>query len=269
MKIVLQIMVATVFFSCTPKKKEAVEIWNIPVIIDTLPTSERYYETQGITVPFNTHIYFGIQKDSIFIEKSNSNLYPFYEKSQNPSDTLKNWNDIEIIPDISQQLSTRQGGYSAPPNLITESEHNSATDSTYYHWKNRNYVRSYPVFIRNRTKDSIFLDNQDGRLFLIQEAKDEHGQWKSIEYWRYAFCGNSYGKTGMGPDDIIVIKKMQYGGTFQTQMRLKLRTNNQIVYSEPYDGSIHIEQFSLDSLDSRAKSNIGDKNYMNSILLYK
>lgn len=131
----------------------------------------------------------------------------------------------------------------------------------------RNYVNAYPVFIRNTSKDTLNIDNQDGALFLIQEAKNKMGNWQPIEYWRYSICGNSYGYTSLGSNDILIIKKVKYQGEFETEMRLKLRINNKLFYSKPFKGSINIEQFDLKNLDDFTKKRLKNKDYINHIFL--
>lgn len=43
----------------------------------------------------------------------------------------------------------------------------------------RNTFQAVPIFIYNPTKDTMYLNQQDGRVIMIQEAKDEKGQWET------------------------------------------------------------------------------------------
>ncbi|QLG44463.1 hypothetical protein [Costertonia aggregata] len=183
---------------------------------------------------------------------------------------------IEIIPDLSQDLSIdiKMYSYATPPDFpgIDDIEViQRKTDSVFQTWLNGSpeLVNAYPIFIRNSSNDSLHIDNQDGHLFMIQKAKDPNGIWRPIEYWTYSTCGNSYGYTSIGPNDIIVIKKIRHQGPFGTKLRLKIKNNNKIVYSKPFDGSIHVEQFEFENIESWTKKRLEDKYYRERIFFNK
>src|SRR5690606_25952649 len=100
----------------------------------------------------------------------------------------------------------------------------------------RNILKAMPVFITNNSKDTIFLDYQDLNAFIIQEAMDENGNWKPIEYWQYSWCGNSYDATGLLPNQFIVIKINKYSGNFETLLRVKLLNAKKVYYSNTFKG---------------------------------
>jgi hypothetical protein len=84
------------------------------------------------------------------------------------------------------------------------------------------------LYLKNKTKDSLELYLQDSHLFLIQEGKNKEGNWKPIEFWRYATCGNSYISKKIASEDIIKTSTKNYTGEFETEIRLSfyLKTNN-------------------------------------------
>jgi hypothetical protein len=278
MKTQLLIILAIIFFSCESNKEQSAMDWKIPIVKDSLPIVNKYFETKNIRNPFNQLLFIGVKKDTIRIKENSLNINPYYSEIVEYSDTLDAKYGIEIIPDLTQELSIDLENFSFPPPPVAmEGEEYETderkTDSIFEIWKKRprNYVKAYPVFIRNISKDTVHIDNQDGALFLIQEAKNELGEWKPIEYWIYSTCGNSYASTSIGQNDILILKKVNYQGAFETDMRLKLRTNNKIIYSKSYKGSINIEQFELDNLDGFTKRRLKnrDKEYIDHIFLNK
>ncbi|RPD91807.1 hypothetical protein EGM88_14060 [Aureibaculum marinum] len=250
--------------------------WNVPVIKDSLPTANKILETKYIRNPINQLLYIGTKKDTILITKKSLNINQYYSEFIE-IDTIQRESKIELIADTEQELSIDLENFSFPPPPVALKGSDgleideTKTDSVYEIWKKRprNYVKAYPVFIRNPSKDTIHIDNQDGALFLIQEAKNKMGEWKPIEYWIYSTCGNSYAYTSLGPDDILILKKVKYKGTFETEMRLKLRTNNKLVYSKPFKGLINIEQFELENVDGFTKRRLKnrDEDYIDHIFL--
>ena len=250
--------------------------WNVPVIKDSLPTADKIFETKYIRNPINQLLYIGAKKDTIQITKNSLNINPYYSEYIE-IDTTKKVSEIELIANTKQELSIDLEKFSFPPPPVALKGSDGfemdeiKTDSVFEIWKKRprNYVKAYPVFIRNTSKDTIHIDNQDGALFLIQEAKNKMGEWKPIEYWIYSTCGNSYAYTSLGPNDILTLKKVKYKGTFETEMRLKLRTNNKLVYSKPFKGSINTEQFELENIDGFTKKRLKnrDEDYIDHIFL--
>jgi hypothetical protein len=93
--------------------------------------------------------------------------------------------------------------------------------------------------------DSIFnAEKQDGSLIMIQEAIDKNGDWQPIEYWTYSGCGNSYfHPLTLKPGKYIMIPIKKYNGNYKTKIRLKLKKDKSIFYSDPFDGSIETSQF--------------------------
>ncbi|WP_420552843.1 hypothetical protein [Tenacibaculum aiptasiae] len=243
----LLIVLSATLLSCNKKKKQISKKWKNPIIIDSLPIAKKFFDTKNTSLPYNQLIFIGTNEDSIWIAQKNIN--PNYEfgslKKANNKHT-----EIEIIPDTTQNLSIDIEQFSFPPPPVFISQNNPdidkhLSDSILDVWKNRprKYVKAYPIFIRNKSKDTIKIEHQDGAIILIQEAKNKQGNWKPIEKWLYSFCGNSYGDYYLGKNDILVIKKAHYQGSFKTDIRLKIKTNNKIIYSKPFKGSINPEQF--------------------------
>lgn len=95
------------------------------------------------------------------------------------------------------------------------------------------------VYIQNNTSDRIELHHQDYKIYILQEAMDENGLWKPIEYWESSDCGNSFGDIKIEPNEIIETKTTKYQGNFKTKIRFKLSENNKVYYSNSLDSSIN------------------------------
>jgi len=105
----------------------------------------------------------------------------------------------------------------------------------------KGYFTAYLI----NASDTIFnAEKQDGSLIMIQEAIDENGKWKPIEYWVYSGCGNSYfNPLILKPGKYVMIPIKQYNGNFKTKFRLKMKKDKSIFYSEEFEGNIEKSQF--------------------------
>lgn len=123
-----------------------------------------------------------------------------------------------------------------------------------------NYFMAYLV----NTSDSAFIaKRQDGSLIMIQEAMDDNGEWKPIEYWVNSGCGNSYHHPlKLDPGKYVMIPIKQYQGKFKTRFRLKLKTARAIFYSEVFEGSMERSQFERKMGNVRGILYNGPANYL-------
>lgn len=99
------------------------------------------------------------------------------------------------------------------------------------------------IYLKNNTKDSLKLSKQDWHLYLIQEAKNEKGEWKPIEYWSYSWCGNSYLSENIETQKIIKTETEKHNGTYETEIRFKILIDNEILYSNSLKSKIDLTQF--------------------------
>lgn len=132
-------------------------------------------------------------------------------------------------------------------------------------WEDReiNFVEAYPVFIYNNSDSVINLTVQDGMISLIQEAKDEQGKWRPIEYWTYSWCGNSYSALSIKPGFYALTKIYKYNGDFDTLLRLKTIVKGETLYSNPIKGSINKSQFELASFFNNRDIDFIEKRLLN------
>ena len=103
----------------------------------------------------------------------------------------------------------------------------------------------YSIYVFNKTTDSIKISSQDWHLFLIQEAKNQNGEWKPIEYWKYSWCRNSYLSDKLEPNGILKTESKVYKGKFETQIRFKLLNDNKVYYSNSTTGFVNLTQFAI------------------------
>lgn len=95
------------------------------------------------------------------------------------------------------------------------------------------------IYIQNNTTGSVELNHQDYKIYILQEAMDENGIWKPIEYWESSDCGNSFGNIIIEPKEIIETKTTKYEGNFKTKIRFKLSEKDKVYYSNSLDSSIN------------------------------
>lgn len=121
-------------------------------------------------------------------------------------------------------------------------------------YENHKYINNLgmKVYIINTSADTfspkyIF---DEGRFLMIQEAKNQIGLWKPIEFWIWGCIPDSYSGLNIPPNTYAAVNSFRYRGDFRTELRYKMywRDENQkghILYSHPYDGSINLSQFDI------------------------
>ena len=253
--------------------------FSIPFILDSLAAPDKTYRTSEMQVPINDIIYNGNFSDTINLSGYDRYDYDNYLDFQDYRDSSIVKHGLKLYISNRQLLAIDLENFSIPPppTLVENSNEfefdSIATAKTYDKWKQRprNYIQAIPVFIHNPSKDTIYLDQQDGRVIMIQEAKDENGQWKPIEFWRYSWCGNSYGAVGLLPNTVAIVKIFKYEGDFETEIRLKLKNGNDIIYSDSFKGKINKSQFDLpsDIKENYLARKLDDKEYLDRIFLNK
>lgn len=226
-------------------------VFSAPYILDIFPSTEKVIDTNKMLTPFNQLIYIGSLLDTINLRSLTQNRYESYWNNSTNKDSLSINQGLKLYISEQQILSIPKSHFFAfEPTVTTIQEEGSvlAIPSAYSLIeadKNNadNYIQSIPVFIINTSRDIIFLAHQDEAIMMIQEAKDENGLWRPIEFWRYSFCGNSYGTMGISPNDGVLVKIYKYSGDFETAIRLKLKNGDNVIYSDSFRGKINQTQF--------------------------
>jgi hypothetical protein len=97
----------------------------------------------------------------------------------------------------------------------------------------------------NGTDRRVAFRASDSRLSIVQEAREDKGQWREIEYLPQSWCGNSYHRVFLDPGQCWTFAAPKYEGRLKTKLRFKLMVEEQAIHSEEFDGSINPEQFGV------------------------
>lgn len=103
----------------------------------------------------------------------------------------------------------------------------------------------YSIYFLNNTSDTLKISKQDEQLYLIQEAQDQNGHWKPIEYWKYSWCANSFLSVTLEPGGVLKTNSKVYKGNFETQIRFKLLNGNTQYYSNVLTSAVTSSQFEI------------------------
>jgi hypothetical protein len=132
-----------------------------------------------------------------------------------------------------------------------------------FNWIEDNPKDYFTAYLINTTDTTFNVTRQDGSLIMIQEAMDEKGQWQPIEYWVYSGCGNSYfDPLELNPGKYVMIPIKEYHGNFKTKIRLKMKNDKKIIYSESFEGSIDKSQFEKETKSVHGILYHGPANYL-------
>lgn len=112
------------------------------------------------------------------------------------------------------------------------------------------YFKHQGIAVRlvNRTQKTASFTASDSMLFMAQEALDPKGQWRSIENVPAPFCGNSFHRVFLEPNQYWEFKARVYQGTFKTKIRFRLDTGERDgeatrIISNEFEGRISLKQF--------------------------
>lgn len=104
----------------------------------------------------------------------------------------------------------------------------------------KDYVECYPLLIYNNGNKTSYSHN----IRLIQEAKDQDGKWKPIEYFaNYPSCIPNPFCNVHQPQKYSALSIIKYHGDFKTKLRVKVKIGEYIYYSNEIVGSINHSQF--------------------------
>lgn len=229
---------------------------SIPYILDSQSIADKTFRTTEMQKAVNHVIYTGALTDTVNVNKYDRSTFTHYFLDQHEiEDSSVVKKSLKIYIPHKQILTFDLENFSSPPSPIYLNDtknfaiDSSATEKALKKWKERprNNVQSIPVCIHNTSNENTYLELQDAQIIMIQEAKDENGDWKPIEFWQHSWCGNSYAFEKLLPNTIVIAKIFKYDGDFETDIRLKLKNGNHIIYSDSFKGKINKSQFDLPS----------------------
>ena len=287
------------FLLCLNHIKCQVKILSTPIVKDSIPSTTKSFQVTATSSPINKLEYIGPYRDTVEIGPMDYSK-KIWHSSLVINDDLKR-KGLMVIVSIQDSVSIDLENYAPPPPplrfdkpLIIEDyvfdpesfesdsliEFNQPINEVeaelinFINWPDRprDYVKALAVYIINPSTDTVYVSEQDSRVIMIQEAKNAKGKWQPIEYWAYSFCGHSYGSFGLLPGEIAILKIFRYSGSFETELRVKLKNDNKIYYSNAFKRSINPEQFKLADDHYKMRqwgSRFKEKEYLKYIYLKK
>jgi HEAT repeat protein len=109
------------------------------------------------------------------------------------------------------------------------------------------YFKHQGVGVRliNRSAKRAAFAASDSCIYLLQEARDEKGVWREIETspGASAFCGNSFHRVFLEPNQYWEFKGRRYAGPMKTKIRFRLDLGGEnddgaSIVSNEFDGAI-------------------------------
>ena len=120
--------------------------------------------------------------------------------------------------------------------------------------KNRRMVNAYPVYIWNSTNKITSIPVQGVTTEIIQEAKDEKGNWLPIEYRVSGLCDDGMCDYILESNYYVVTTVYKYSGEFETDLRVKFRRGKNVYYSNTFRGSINRGQLDLNEYSNKPEN---------------
>lgn len=201
-----------------------------------------------------SHVYRSLE-ESLDTSKENKTLYMGNlvlndNYTMLPRDTIIPRMDLKVIVDTTYTISRKGIQYknntpTINPKLIVDEESERRLLGPYYEENRRlqkKWIECYPVLIYNKSKKAAVVGCQ-----MIQEAKDEQGVWRPIE-----FIAGSYGLKSclvvpnmkLFPQKYFGTSIIKYYGDFKTKLRVKYVMQWEVYYSNEFTGYINKSQFS-------------------------
>ncbi len=197
-----------------------------PFIIDTIAQSARDFKVHRDNVWCKEgnyrQVYIGDKKDTIFLMNGRE-LYKNYIYNHNKAKTYKRIDSTRITIEVDTTT------------ILVDKF--TKTDS----------LKSYPVFIKNITKDTVIIGA--GNHFPMRlEAKNEKGIWKPIEEYFIYDCGTGLNTTLLPANKLAIVLVPIFKGSFKIKLRLGYanrwgREPHFTTYSNEFTGTINLTKF--------------------------
>ncbi len=142
----------------------------------------------------------------------------FYEDRNSPKN---------LTPEISEYSKSNKLEVIVKPDLTTEFEKG---------------ISGFKVFIINKSDSIKELPAQDSRLYLKRQVFYKN-EWKDIEYLPNSWCGNSYHRVFIKPNEYWDFTAPCLKGKIDAKFRFELYVNEElIIYSNESNGSFNKKQ---------------------------
>ena len=205
-------------------------------LIDTFSNPLLFENACSITEAEFHPMYMGIIKDSIFLNYNSREIeYKNYHwnKYRRPDP-----NNLIIYIDTLQTIGSVKRHIVPPPPPPGYKGHGKFKELNKV---SRGETKSYPVYIKNITKDTLIV-GYGIYIPLVIEAKDSLGKWRPIQEPYNYFCGTGLNNYYLPPNEIILNSCKLFQGDYKTKMRLSFGYENTSKSNE-FVGYMNYEQF--------------------------
>lgn len=103
-------------------------------------------------------------------------------------------------------------------------------------------TQQYHLYLGNKSTTALQLIALDSRLSVIAEVYYK-GEWQAIEYLLSSWCGNSYHKVFLSPNQYWAFRVPKFEGKITTKLRYRLSlSNGNFLYSNEIPTSFNVGQ---------------------------
>ncbi|WP_300665569.1 hypothetical protein [Fluviicola sp.] len=156
------------------------------------------------------------------------------------SSSIQSTENVTVTVDTLTPASFEFYCHIFPKETVVETYPGGYSDTIVY--RGCRNIPAFQVRIDYKGEDKIEIQIEDGKLVAVQQALDSAGNWISLEHFIHSDCGNNYSFARLKKNESYLFKIAQYTGNYPTKMRLKILIDDQVYYSNEFNGSINNEQ---------------------------
>lgn len=256
MKVLKYIFIVLFFSSCNKKEESKYPRLFVPKVKKSIRVNSK----EMVRLLVDSQLAVNFDKDTILKKEFDyKSLEKDYVRFKNIDTILPRYN-FKIIIDTTYLISLKGFLYKSLtlPNekyLILDGKINNKIPNEYQiresnkitnRYFNKtyaqldDYVNCYPLLVFNNSLKSAYIRN----IKMIQEAKDVDGKWKPIEFFQgIPTCVVTNNFFESEPKKYLSFGVIKYNGVFRTKLRVKVKINNEIYYSNEIFGHINNTQF--------------------------
>lgn len=259
MKLLKYIFIFLFFSSCNKKEESKYPRLIVPKVKKSIRVNSKEMIRLSLAYP----LAFNFDKDTILKKEIDFKSLDKYSVGFKNIDTILPRYNFKIILDTTYLVSLKGFQYqnlSLPdekhlivngkignkiPNESQINEFNKIT-SRYFNKLfalENDYVTCYPLLIYNNDFKPAYFKS----IKMIQEAKDVDGKWKPVEFFQdIPTCVVTNMFLKLNPHKYQASAIIKYNGDFKTMLRVKVKINNEVYYSNEIYGHINKSQFNKD-----------------------
>ncbi len=169
------------------------------------------------------------------IENRMNGYYPAGSKVQDKNAFGGFWASQNFPKTVDPNMNARQGEIS----LVALPDEETVFAKKY---------RGMKLLLINATNEQVAFSASDSLLYIVQEALNQNGEWKTIELMPFSSCGNSNHNVFLGVNEYWEFAAVRYTGNFKTRLRFRLiksRAEQSPIYSNEFEGNVNQKQFDV------------------------